>query len=76
MAPEMLLRATLLRAFFSVRSERQLIGQIDYNLLFRWFRPRGLVRRLLPTRRTEQDAREARGEQRIAQVATVESNPG
>lgn len=36
-APEMLLRATLLQAFFSVRSERLLIEQIDYNLLFRWF---------------------------------------
>ena len=36
-APEMLLQATLLQAFFSVRSERQLMEQIDYNLLFRWF---------------------------------------
>ena len=35
--PEMLLRATLLQAFFSVRSERMLMEQIDYNLLFRWF---------------------------------------
>jgi transposase len=36
-APEMLLRATLLQGFFSVRSERMLMEQIDYNLLFRWF---------------------------------------
>lgn len=36
-APEMLLRATMLQAFFSVRSERLLMEQIDYNLLFRWF---------------------------------------
>src|SRR3954449_11244130 len=35
--PEMLLRATLLQAFFSVRSERMLVEQINYNLLFRWF---------------------------------------
>ena len=35
--PEQLLKATLLQAFFSVRPERQLIEQIDYNLLFRWF---------------------------------------
>ena len=35
--PEHLLRATLLQAFFSVRSERLLMEQIDYNLLFRWF---------------------------------------
>src|SRR5215212_5211072 len=36
-APEMLLRATLLQAFFSVRSERMLMEQINYNLLYRWF---------------------------------------
>jgi len=36
-APEMLLRAALLQAFFSVRSERMLMEQINYNLLFRWF---------------------------------------
>lgn len=35
--PEMLLRATLLQAFFSIRSERMLMEQINYNLLFRWF---------------------------------------
>jgi transposase len=35
--PEQLLKALLLQAFFSVRSERQLIEQLDYNLLFRWF---------------------------------------
>ncbi len=36
-APEKLLRALLLQAFFSVRSERQLMEQISYNMLFRWF---------------------------------------
>jgi transposase len=35
--PEWLLRALLLQAFYSVRSERQLMEQLDYNLLFRWF---------------------------------------
>jgi transposase len=35
--PEKLLRALLLQAFYSVRSERQLMEQIGYNLLFRWF---------------------------------------
>jgi transposase len=35
--PEQLLSALLLQAFYSVRSERQLMEQIDYNLLFRWF---------------------------------------
>jgi transposase len=36
-APEQLLRALLLQAFYSIRSERQLMEQLDYNLLFRWF---------------------------------------
>ena len=35
--PEQLLRALLLQAFYTVRSERQLMEQLDYNLLFRWF---------------------------------------
>jgi transposase len=35
--PERLLRALLLQMFFSVRSERMLMQQLDYNLLFRWF---------------------------------------
>lgn len=35
--PEQLLKTSLLQAYFSIRSERQLMEQIDYNLLFRWF---------------------------------------
>ena len=35
--PERLLRALLLQVFYSVRSERMLMEQLDYNLLFRWF---------------------------------------
>ena len=35
--PEKLIRALLLQAFFSIRSERQLMQQLDYTLLFRWF---------------------------------------
>ena len=35
--PEKLLRALPLQAFYSVRSERQLLEQLDYHLLFRWF---------------------------------------
>jgi transposase len=35
--PEHLLRALLLQAFYTVRSERQLMEQLNYNLLFRWF---------------------------------------
>src|ERR1700756_5587306 len=36
-APERLLRALLLQVFYSVRSERLLMEQLNYNLLFRWF---------------------------------------
>ena len=36
-APERLLRALLLQIFYSLRSERLLMEQLDYNLLFRWF---------------------------------------
>jgi transposase len=35
--PERLLRASLLQVLFSIRSERQLVEHIDYNLLYRWF---------------------------------------
>jgi transposase len=35
--PEMLLRALLLQAFYSIRSERQLVDRLEYDLLFRWF---------------------------------------
>jgi transposase len=36
-APERLLRALLLQISYSLRSERLLMEQLDYNLLFRWF---------------------------------------
>lgn len=36
-APEKLMRALLLQVFYSIRSERQLMEQMRYNLLFRWF---------------------------------------
>lgn len=36
-APEQLLKALMLQALFSIRSERQLVEQIDVHLLFRWF---------------------------------------
>jgi transposase len=35
--PERLLRASLIQTLFSIRSERQLVRHIDYNLLYRWF---------------------------------------
>ncbi|MBN2231926.1 MAG: transposase, partial [Deltaproteobacteria bacterium] len=36
-APERLIRALLLQVLYTIRSERQLVEQLDYNLLFRWF---------------------------------------
>ena len=36
-APERLIRALLLQVLYSIRSERLLIEQLEYNLLFRWF---------------------------------------
>ena len=36
-APEKLLRAQLLQMLYSIRSERLLMEEMDYNLLFRWF---------------------------------------
>src|SRR5262249_10519466 len=36
-APEKLLRALLLQIFYTIRSERMLMEQLNYNLLFRWF---------------------------------------
>jgi transposase len=35
--PEQLIRASMLQVLYSIRSERQLIEQLDYNLMFRWF---------------------------------------
>ena len=54
-APEKLLRAMLLQAFYSIRSERQLMDRLEFDLLFRWFvglgvdDPAGIIR---PSRRT------------------------
>jgi hypothetical protein len=35
--PERMLRALLLQVMFTIRSERQLMEQLDYNLMYRWF---------------------------------------
>jgi transposase len=35
--PEQLIRAVLLQIFFTIRSERQLVERLDYDLMFRWF---------------------------------------
>ena len=54
-APERLLRALLLQAFYSIRSERQLMEQLHFNLLYRWFVGLGVDDRVWvgPARRGE-----------------------
>lgn len=36
-APEGLIRASMLQVLFTIRSERQVVEQIRYNILYRWF---------------------------------------
>jgi transposase len=65
--PEQLLRALLLQALYSIRSERQLMEQLDYNLLFRWFVGLGIDDRVWsPTTFTKNRDRLLRGD--IAQA--------
>ena len=57
-APERLLRAALIQILFSIRSERQLMEQLEYNLLFRWFVGLGIDEPVLvPTVFTSQKKR-------------------
>ena len=44
--PEQLFRALLLQAFYTIRSERQLMEQLDYNMLYRWFVGLGMDERV------------------------------
>lgn len=65
--PEQLLRALLLQALYTIRSERQLMEQLDYNLLFRWFVGLGMDDRVWsPTTFSKNRDRLLRGE--IAQA--------
>ena len=59
--PERLLRALLLQVLYSIRSERLLMEQLEYNLLFRWFVGLGIDDRVwVPTVFTKSDARRPR----------------
>lgn len=61
--PERLLRALMLQILYSIRSERQLMEQIDYNLLFRWFIGLGIDDRIWhPTTFTKNRDRFLKGE--------------
>jgi hypothetical protein len=64
-APEKLLRASLLQMFYSIPSERQLMEQLDYNLLFRW----------LEAGRADDGARPGGGEPG-AECAEIDELPG
>jgi transposase len=50
-APERLLRALLLQIFYTIRSERSLVEQLNYNLLFRWFVGMNMDEEVGPPRR-------------------------
>ena len=54
--PERLVRALLLQAFYSIRSERQLVERIEYDLLFRWFVGLASTRRFGMPRRSPRTA--------------------
>ncbi len=58
-APEKLMRAMLLQVLYSVRSERQLVEQIQYNLLFRLVRRSGHRGHRLESLRVQQEPRPA-----------------
>ncbi|GGE70790.1 hypothetical protein CR103_17550 [Massilia psychrophila] len=48
-APERLLRASLIQTLFTIRSERQLVQHIEYNLLYRWFVGMNIDEAVLPS---------------------------
>ncbi len=67
MPPEQLLRALLLQVLYTVRSERMLIEQLEYNLLFRWFVGLAMDDELwVPTTFTKNRGAAARGRHRAA----------
>ena len=75
-APERLLRALLLQAFYSVRSERLLMEQLDYNLLYRWFVGLGIDDPVWhPTAFTTNHDRLLEGEVAARLLAAVLSHP-
>ena len=67
-APERLLRASLLQAFYSIRSERQLMEQLDYNLLFRWFVGLGRRRSGLGANGVHKEPRPSARRRRLGEV--------
>jgi transposase len=74
--PERLLRALLLQAFYSVRSERLLMEQLDYNLLYRWFVGLGIDDPLWhPTALTTNRDRLLEGEVAVKFLAAVLNHP-
>ena len=66
--PEKLLRALLLQVLYSVRSERQLMEQLDYNLLFRWFVGLAMDAPIWDVDGVHQEPRAAAGRRRRRQV--------
>ncbi|MDR7418435.1 MAG: transposase, partial [Armatimonadota bacterium] len=76
--PEKLLRALLLQVLYTIRSERLLMEQLDYNLLFRWFVGLNMDDRVWdPTTFSKNRERLLRGEiaQRFFAQALAEARP-
>jgi transposase len=65
--PEKLLRALLLQVLYTVRSERLLMEQLDYNLLFRWFVGLNVDEPVWDRDRVQQEARAVAGGSRRTQ---------
>ena len=75
--PEQLLKALLLQVLYTVRSERMLCEQLEYNLLFRWFVGLGLNERAwVPTVFTKNRDRLLRGDIAEAFFQAVVERPG
>lgn len=66
--PERLIRASLIQILFSIRSERQLMEQMQYNLLFRWFVGLDLTQRVWGIHVLQRDIATLLGNPRAVQL--------
>jgi hypothetical protein len=73
--PERLLRALLLQAFYTIRSETQLMEQLDYSLLYRWFVGLGVDEPVWGADGVHEEPRTATGGGGCAQVLGRTSEP-
>ena len=67
--PERLLRASLLQLLYSIRSERQLVERLEFDMLFRWFVGLSIDERVFDASTFSKNRRHARGRARVSVVA-------